>query len=276
MPDTTPTALVTGGASGIGHEVARQLAAAGWHVLLHARTEAEGRLAADRLARDGADPRRVEPVAADLARLAEVRDLAGFVAARPGGLDLLVNNAAVVGAARRAETIDGNEVCWQVNYLAHYLLTRSLLPALRAGAGSRVVNLSSSLHRMGNLAWGDLNRTARYAPVAAYAQSKLALTMFGAALARRAEQGPTVVSVHPGVVRTPLMPTYSRSGGPVADGALAVLRAATGEPAPVNGGYYEGWLPAVPAPLVGDPAAVERLWRLSERMVGLEVPSRAA
>ncbi|WP_446218122.1 SDR family NAD(P)-dependent oxidoreductase [Micromonospora sp. IBHARD004] len=270
--DPARTALVTGATTGIGLEVTRQLAATGWHVLLHARDDADGRRAVDRLVRGGADPRRVELVVADFARLAAVRDLASAVAARPHRLDLLVNNAAVRGAAQRAETADGNELSWQVNYLAHYLLTRSLLPAFSPG-GSRVVNLSSSLHRMGDLAWDDLNRTGRYAPVAVYAQAKLALTMFGVALVRHGDRGLTAVSVHPGVVRTGLMSIYGRSGAPVVDGALAVLRAATGDATPVNGGYYEGCLPAAPAPLVGDLAAVERLWQLSARMVGLEVRS---
>ena len=165
MNDTPRTALVTGATSGIGHEVARALGAAGWQVLLHARTDAEGREAARRLADGGVDPARLEPVAADFARLAQVRELAETVSVRPGGLGLLVNNAAVVGVARRAETVDGNELSWQVNYLAPYLLTRSLLPALKAAGVARVVNVSSSLHRMGNLAWSDLNRTGRYAPV---------------------------------------------------------------------------------------------------------------
>ncbi|MEU8301226.1 SDR family NAD(P)-dependent oxidoreductase [Micromonospora sp. NPDC048909] len=274
--DVPGTALVTGAASGIGHEVARQLANAGWQVLLHARTNAEGQEAARRLAGTGVDPELLEPVAADFARLSQVRSLADTVAARTAGLDLLVNNAALLGSGRRALTIDGNELTWQVDYLAPYLLTRSLLPALRATGRARVVNVSSSLHRMGNLAWGDLNGATRYAPVAAYAQAKLALIMFGVALGGRTGADVTVASVHPGAVRTRLMAAYGRSGGPVTDGALAVLHAATTEVTPASGGYYEGLLPAKPASLVADPAAVERLWRLTERLLGLTASARAA
>ncbi|MDG4780071.1 SDR family NAD(P)-dependent oxidoreductase [Micromonospora sp. WMMD961] len=275
MPETTRTALVTGATTGIGREVARRLAADGWRVLLHGRTAADASDALDGLAQDGTDPGRVETVSADFADLATVRDLAGVVSPIPGGLDLLVNNAALVGVARRAETVDGNEMSWQVNYVAHYLLTRLLMPALTRRPGARVVNLSSSLHRMGNLDWADLNRAARYAAVPAYAQSKLGMTMLATGLARHADADLTAVSVHPGVVRTRLMSTYSRSGAPVADGAEAVLHAVRMEN-PVNGGYYEGSLPAAPAPLAANPSAVQRLWRLTERSLDLEVLDRAA
>ncbi|TYB94943.1 SDR family NAD(P)-dependent oxidoreductase [Micromonospora sp. WP24] len=263
------TALVTGAAEGIGQAVAARLTAMGWRVLLHARTGAEGAVAADRLISQGADPERLRPVAADFTHLAEVHDLADQVTSP---LDLLVNNAAVAGDLRRAETVDGHELTWQVDYLAPYLLTRLLLPALSAAGGSRVVNLSSSLHRMGDLRWDDLERTGRYSPVAAYAQAKLALTMFGAELPERVD-GVAVVNVHPGVVRTSLTRLYSRSGAPVEDGALAVLRAAVSDT--VSGGYYEGTLRAVPAPIVADRPSARRLWRLSERLVGLDVLSRA-
>lgn len=181
----------------------------------------------------------------------------------------------MVGAAHRAESVDGNELSWQVNYLAPYLLTRSLLPALRNKDGARVVNVSSCLHRMGNLPCSDLNRTGRYAPVTAYAQAKLALTMFGVALADWSGAEVTVVNVHPGVVATRLLSVYGRTGVPVIDGMQAVLRAATGE-APVNCAYYEGCMTAIPAPLVTDAAAVQRLWRLSERAVGLNATQRPA
>ncbi|SIR74003.1 SDR family NAD(P)-dependent oxidoreductase [Micromonospora avicenniae] len=268
-PPRRRTAFVTGAAEGIGYAVAARLTAMGWRVLLHARTAAEGAVAVDRLISQGADPERLRPIAADFTRLAEVRDLADQVTSP---LDLLVNNAAVAGDTRRVQTADGHELTWQVDYLAPYLLTRLLLPALTAADGPRVVNLSSSLHRMGNLPWDDLDRAGRYSPVAAYAQAKLALTVFGAELAERVD-GLTAVNVHPGVVRTSLTHLYSRSGAPVEDGALAVLRAAVSDT--VNGGYYEGTLRAVPAPIVGDRSCARRLWRLSDRLVGLDLLSHA-
>ncbi|MFC3505260.1 SDR family NAD(P)-dependent oxidoreductase [Micromonospora krabiensis] len=276
MIDVPGTALVTGATSGIGREVARQLAVEGWQVLLHARTDGEGREALRGLAESGVDPERLEPVVADFARLSQVRSVAAAVAARPGGLRLLVNNAALVGPPRRTLTVDGNELSWQVDYLAPYLLTRSLVQVLRAADGARVVNVSSSLHRMGTLAWSDLNSSARYSPIAAYAQAKLALTMFGVALAGRTGAELTVANVHPGVVRTRLLPAYGRGGAPVVDGAEAVLHAATAPVSPTSGGYYEGLLAAAPSHLVGDRAAVERLWQLTERILGLRASARVA
>ncbi|NEE35780.1 short-chain dehydrogenase, partial [Streptomyces sp. SID7982] len=89
---------------------------------------------------------------------------------------------------------------FQVNFLAHYLLTHLLEPALTADPGGRVVNVSSSLHRAGSIQWNDVNRTKRYSRLAAYAQSQLALTVFAA------DPRVTAVSVHPGVCVTSLLP----------------------------------------------------------------------
>jgi NAD(P)-dependent dehydrogenase (short-subunit alcohol dehydrogenase family) len=270
MTDTTTrTALVTGATEGIGHEVARRLAAEGARVILHARTHDEGCDAVDRLVKGGADPLYLDLVVADYARLAEVTTMGREVARRYPRLDLLVNNAALVAGARRMVTEDGHELTFQVDYLAHYLLTRLLWEPLTATGTARVVNLSSSMHRLGHLHWSDPAMTGGYAPVAAYAQAKLALTMFGKALADRGTGLLTAVNVHPGLIATTLMlGVYGRTGGPVADGARPVLYLSAPQVDVVSGGYYEGMLRAPAARLVNDRKAVERLWRLSARLAG--------
>lgn len=184
MSDTTlstRTVLITGATSGIGYETARQLAERGTTVLLHGRTAEESRAAADRLITTaGIDAGQLCTYAADFARSDEVETLSRKVFAEHPHLDVLVNNAGMAAPERHTVTADGNEIAFQVNFLAHYPLTCLLEPALTSDPGGRVVNVSSALHRTASIQWSDPNRTRRYSRLAAYAQSQLALTVFAA------------------------------------------------------------------------------------------------
>jgi NAD(P)-dependent dehydrogenase (short-subunit alcohol dehydrogenase family) len=262
-------ALITGATHGIGYQVARALAASGANVIVHARTRDEGHQTIVRLIQDGIDPLTLQAVVGDFGRLDDVRALAGRVTGAHSRIDLLVNNAATVGGFRRRMSGDGHEVTLQVNYLAHYLLTRLLWRPLCNAPRGRVVNLSSAVHRDGHLNWDDLDKEGCYAPTAAYAQSKLAFTMLTQALAAQSPGTASAVSVHPGVIATGTMQAvYGRYGAPVGDGAEAVLRLCDADSEIHNGGYYEGGMLATPAALVHDPASVDRLWRLSAGLTG--------
>jgi NAD(P)-dependent dehydrogenase (short-subunit alcohol dehydrogenase family) len=269
----SPTALITGATSGIGYDTARRLAIGGWNVIVHAPTPSGGEETVVRLVKDGADPLRVEFVVADFARLEEVMAMAVQVISTHSRIDVLVNNAAIAGPESRAVTADGNELTFQVNYLAPYLLTRLLTMPLNAAPKGRVVNVSSVLHRTANFDWADLQREHRYAPVAVYAQSKLALSMFTAALTTIDENRFTAISVHPGIVETKLLSLYSREGAPINEAATVVAHLASPQTEVVNGAYYEGSWMARPAILVENYRAVQRLWKISGRLVGLEQPA---
>ncbi|MFE2321097.1 SDR family NAD(P)-dependent oxidoreductase [Streptomyces sp. NPDC059441] len=133
------TVLVAGVTSGTGLETARQLAERGATVLLRGRTAEETRAAADRLiATAGIDADQLHPVAADFTHLDEVESLANHVVAKHPHLDALVNNAGIAAPERHTVTTDGNEIAFQVNFLAHYLLTCLLEPALTSDPGVRV------------------------------------------------------------------------------------------------------------------------------------------
>ncbi|MET8752660.1 SDR family NAD(P)-dependent oxidoreductase [Streptomyces sp. NPDC004667] len=265
MPSTLSgrTVLVTGATSGIGYETARRLAELGATVLLHGRTPEEARAAADRLvSTTGIAGAAVRPLAADFTRLEEVENLAHAVTRDHPRLDVLVNNAAIAAPERHTLTTDGNEISFQVNFLAHYLLTGLLAAALTSDPGGRVVNVSSTLHRSGAIQWNDPQRVRRYSRLAAYAQSQLALTVFAA------DPRVTAVSVHPGVCETGLLPLYGTEGTPAAEGAGHVVRLCDPATEIVNGAYYDRSERVAPAPAATEDRTVKRLNKLADLLVG--------
>lgn len=266
MPDSalcSRTVLVTGATSGIGFETARQLAERGATVLLHGRTDDEALAAADRLiATAGIDAGRLSTCSADFARLEEVETPARTVVTAHPHLDVLVDNAGIAAPERHTVTADGNEVAFQVNFLAHYLLTCLLEPALISDPGGRVVNVSSSLHRSASIHWADPNRARRYSRLAAYAQSQLALTVFAA------DPRVTAVSVHPGVCETALLPVYAHQGVSASEVATHVVRLCDPTVEIVNGAYYDRDERVEPAPGATDDRTVRRLGTLADLLVG--------
>jgi NAD(P)-dependent dehydrogenase (short-subunit alcohol dehydrogenase family) len=266
MSDSTLSSravLVTGATSGIGHETARQLAERGATVLLHGRTAEEARAAADALiATTGIAAERLCTYAADFTHLDEVETLAHKVVAEHPHLDVLVNNAGIAAPERHTVTADGNEIALQVNFLAHYLLTCLLEPALTSDPGGRVVSVSSSLHRTASISWSDPNRARRYSRLAAYAQSQLALTVFAA------DPRVTAVSVHPGACDTALLPLYGHEGTGPAEGAAHVVRLCDPAVEIVNGAYYDRAERVDPAPAATEDRTVRRLNKLADQLVG--------
>ena len=199
-------AVVTGANSGVGKSAAERLARAGADVTMVCRSRERGEPAlADvrqAVASAGAD---VRLELADLSLQADVRALAGRLAARFPAIDILVNNAGV-WLHRREITAEGFEVTFATNHLGHFLLTHRLLQPLAAGRG-RIVNVSSEAHRN-----GDLRRAALEAIVRgdawkggfqAYGDTKLANALFTFESVRRwGARGITANAVHPGVLRT--------------------------------------------------------------------------
>ena len=236
--------LVTGSTDGIGKRTAHDLARMGATVLLHGRSQEKGE-ATLREIRDMTGNDRLEYHPADFSSLAEVRRFADEVQANHGALDVLVNNAGV-GAGRRGETErdlsrDGYELRFAVNYLAPYLLTRLLLPALRHAAPSRIVNVASGAQSPIN--FDDVMLERNYDGLRAYSQSKLALVMFTFDLAAELEgEDITVNCLHPGSLLDTKMvrETFGRALGDVQSGADAVIYLATSPKVEgVTGKYFD-------------------------------------
>lgn len=257
------TVLITGATSGIGYETARLLAERGATVLVHGRTAEETRAATDRLvATADIDADQLCLFFADFTHLDEVERLAHRVRTEHPHLDVLVNNAGMAAPERHTITSDGNEIALQVNFLAHYLLTGLLEPALTADTGGRVVNVSSSLHRTASIQWNDPHRARRYSRLAAYAQSQLALTVFAS------DPRVTAVSVNPGACDTALLPLYAEEGASAAQGAAHVARLCDPATVIVNGAYYDRDERVEPAAAATEGRTLKRLNKLADLLVG--------
>src|SRR4051794_25504287 len=198
MPDLNGRfAIVTGANSGIGFHAALELARAGARVVVAARSRERGEAALARM--EG----HVELRLLALAALASVRSFADAV---DEPLDLLVNNAGVMAIPRR-ETPDGFEMQLGTNHLGHFALTGLLLPRLLDASEPRVVTVSSTAHRMGKIAFDDLQSERDYHQWRAYGQSKLANLLFALELQRRSDAagaGLLSVAAHPGYAATNL------------------------------------------------------------------------
>ena len=283
------TVVVTGGNSGIGLETAAALTAMGARVLLTARNADRGRAAVAEIA-DRTPGARVQLVVFDLADLSSVRRGAAEILEQAPRLDVLVNNAGVVLSERRV-TVDGYEATFATNHLGPFLLTNLVLDRLRASAPARVVNVASTAHNSARkgIPFDDLQSEGRYRGMRVYGQSKLANILFTNELARRLEgTGVTANSLHPGTVRTGygadgdargLLAVGLKVSGPFflspAKGArTSVYLASSAEVDGVSGQYFVKCKPRTPRTWARDPDAAQRLWRVSEELVGLELPLR--
>ena len=282
-------AVITGANSGLGLQTAIALARKGASVVLACRDGKRGEEAGGRVRNlTGSDA--VDVRSLDLASLGSVR---AFAAGLSGPVDILVNNAGVM-ATPRSTTADGFELQFGTNHLGHFALTGLLLPHLREAGTARVVTLSSLAHKMGHIAFDDLQSARRYRRWGAYGQSKIANLYFMVELDRRARAAGwslTSAAAHPGMASTNLtsgmkLPAaldvmggfIGLMGQSDAAGALPGLYAAT-QPE-VRGGDYYGpsgigetrGAPRLvaPVPRVLDQDIAVRLWNRSVELTGVD------
>uniref|UniRef100_UPI0037E8F698 polyprenol dehydrogenase n=1 Tax=Semicossyphus pulcher TaxID=241346 RepID=UPI0037E8F698 len=282
-------AIVTGGSRGIGYEVVRHMARLGAHVIIGGRNEQEG-LAAVRKICEEYKEAKVEFMKLDLASLQSVRQFVQCFREQDLPLNILVNNAGVM-LLPEGRTEDGFEQHFAVNYLGHFLLTWLLLDTLKnsgkCGHFSRVVNVSSSAHRVSEIRLNDLNSSQCYSAHAAYCHSKLAQLLFSSHLHQELQRGGFPLSscaVDPGIVDTAL---YRHLWTPLcmalsviarllfwtpAQGAATILYSALspdleGEN---GGGYWANGRREMTTPPAFDPQLQLSLWETSLQLLGLQ------
>ncbi|MEX0341350.1 MAG: SDR family NAD(P)-dependent oxidoreductase [Erythrobacter sp.] len=293
------TALITGGYSGLGQETARAMAAKGAHVILSGRDATKLAAAADEIAtQTGAE---IDTLVCDLASLDSIRSAAREANARFDKIDLLINNAGVM-ACPLARTADGYEMQFGTNHLGHFLLTNLLMPLVEKGEAPRIVNLSSRGHHIAGVDFEDPNYEERdYEKWQAYGQSKTANILFSVGLEKRlAGKGIHAYALHPGGIQTNLgrhmseadvanlmeriRKSAEESGQEpqpfktIPQGAATTCWVATSDTLANAGGLYcedchvadqddEDTMGGVRSYAI-DPDKAERLWTMSEEMVG--------
>jgi NAD(P)-dependent dehydrogenase (short-subunit alcohol dehydrogenase family) len=286
-------ALVTGASSGLGVETSRSLASAGAAVIMVARDASKLDTAVARV-RAAVPDAQLDTALLDLADLESVRAGAQTILAKCPSIQLLINNAGVM-ACPLMRTAQGFEMQLGTNHVGHFLLTCMLAPALVAGAPARVVNLSSAGHRFSAMDLDDPNYHRRdYEKWQAYGQSKTANALFSVGLDQRLQgQGVRSFAVHPGMIMTELSRHMDPSdmeiilaGRNIEDigfktveqGSATSVWAATSQDLDGLGGLYLEDChiaePATPDNEAGiefyalDPVTADKLWQLSEDMVG--------
>ena len=257
------TVLVTGATDGLGRALATRLAGEGATVVAHARSEERGREALAELL-DG--PGDVRLVVGDLASLSAVRALADQV---PDRLDVLVNNAGIGFAGARAESEDGYELRFAVNYLAGFLLASLLRDRLVTSAPARIVNVASAGQQA--IDFDDVMLEHGYDGARAYRQSKLAQIMHAFDLAEElADRGVTATALHPAtymdtkmVVDAGVTPASTVQEGLEATWRLVADPSVEG----VSGAYFNGTREVRADAQAYDLDARRRLRELSQRLV---------
>jgi NAD(P)-dependent dehydrogenase (short-subunit alcohol dehydrogenase family) len=295
------TVMVTGANAGIGYFASEQLAAAGAHVILGCRNpeRAEAAFAAIRRRVPGA---RVEATPIDVSDSRSVIQAAETLLERDR-LDVLMLNAGIVHPpATRATDACGNELVLSTNVIGHFQLAALAMPLLERTAGSRVVSLGSLATMLSRFPLDDLQLEKSYTSWTAYAQSKIAVQVFGFELDRRLRaSGSGVASLvaHPGYSTSGRTPGIRGVNQPsrakrFADnlqaawtqgkdhGAWSAVRAAI-DPDAVGGQFYgprfvtKGEpVPAPATPTTRSPRVGARLWTLLEEYSGqaFELPAR--
>lgn len=296
IPDLTgKVVIITGANSGLGLESTKAIAGKGATVVMACRSMTKAKEAMADVKRMHANA-KVEVMSLDNASLASVKSFADAFKGKYHRLDLLLNNAGIMGIPR-SETADGFEMQIGTNHLAHFALTGHLIALLTSTPGARIHNVSSSAAFGGAINFDDFMGKQSYSRWGAYGQSKLANAAFATELNRRLKAAghDTIANAsHPGLVMGNLQTTsLSQSGAPLIErilysvmgpllgqdigmGVLPQLYASTAPQA--KGGVFYGprtmRLRGYPAEqkcnnFLDDAAGLKRFWALSEKLTGV-------
>jgi len=288
--------IVTGANSGLGFNTTKALALKGAKVIMACRNLEKGEKARQLIINEDV---AVEPEVwqLDLASLASVKQFALKFSAVHERLDLLINNAGLM-AIPYNKTEDGFEMQFGVNHLGHFALTSRLWPFLSGTEDSRVIQVSSLAHLIGEIRFEDIHWEKTYKKWGAYGMSKLANLLFVRELANRLTEtgsGVKVAAAHPGYADTELQAKSAKMEGKqlgakamnlinkvVAQsgekGALPSLYAATADGVE-QGAFFgpggllkmQGWpVPDSPSKKLVTNEVAGQLWKLSETLTSME------
>jgi NAD(P)-dependent dehydrogenase (short-subunit alcohol dehydrogenase family) len=282
---TGKTAIVTGGAAGVGLETSRALAAAGAAVTLAVRRpHAAESVAANLRASTGNQSINVRHL-----DLSDLRSVQTFADEWEGPLHILVNNAGIMAVPELEKTPQGFELQFGTNFLGHFALAVWLHRALASANGARVVSVSSSGHLYSPVVFDDLHFDfIPYTPIGAYGQSKSATALLAVGVTSHwANDGIVSNALHPGAIATGLQKYTGgvktppdRQKNPEQGASTSVLLAASPLLDGISGLYFEDCQQAQPvtrrptdftcgyAAYAVAPAIAERLWSVALKLIG--------
>ena len=270
--------VITGANAGIGKETAMQLAIKGYHIIMICRNREKAEKAQNEI-KDKSGNEKIDLLIADLASLESVKNVAKEFKQKCEYLHVLINNAGMFNR-KRMVTENGYESTFAIDYLAHFLLTNSLLDVIKKSTPSRIINVSSNIHLYFKINFDDLMSEKKYSSQKAYANAKFALVLFTYELARRLNgTGVTVNALHPGHARTKMTaPTKKRSKiflslissltkSPEEAARTSVYLASSPEVEGITGKYFKNCKPVKSHKLTYDESLQMKLWRISEKLV---------
>ncbi|CAN1501699.1 FabG Dehydrogenases with different specificities (related to short-chain alcohol dehydrogenases) [Spirosomataceae bacterium] len=272
----TKIAVITGGTSGIGKATVEKLVTFGTTVVLLARDIQKAELVKKEILKTFPNG-KIDIFSGDLKDLNSIKSAADDIKVKYPQIDILINNAGGV-FSEFEKTMDGFEVGFQVNHLAHFLLTQILLDNLLKSEESRVINLSSEAHRVGKFSVGNLNAEKKFGTWKQYGATKLMNILFTKALANKfGDKGLLSFAVHPGVVKsgfgannTGFLKYFNKMPfliTPEKGAETSVYLATQTKEKLSNGGYYKRCQISYSSLESQDIVAQDQLWEISMKMI---------
>lgn len=279
--------IITGANTGIGYEVALDLAKRNAHVILACRDPKRGQDAVDKIKTESKNE-NVELELLDLASLKSIKEFSQRILKKLDRLDILINNAGLIGGETRVVTEDGFEQVIGVNHLGHFYLTNLLIGLIEKSEPSRIINVSSGAHYMGKINFNDFQAEKKYSAWGQYSMSKLANVLFTVELARRyKDKQITVVALHPGVIQSELWRYTDNQSGIInsltrcfirrfgknsKQGAQSTIYCAINEDIPKKSGFYfnDDTKVKVASKDGRNLELAAQLWDVSAKLVGIQ------
>ena len=276
--------VVTGGNSGIGFETALSLAIHGANVIILSRNQEKAEAAVKSI-KAKSQNKNIDFILVDLSSQKSIIDASKYILKEFDTIDVLVNNAGT-WFSNLALSEDGVERQFAVNHLAYFLLTHELLKALQKSEDARIICVGSDSHFHGKIHFEDLTLGKRYHGIKAYAQSKLANTLFVYELDRRLKSrgihNITINCVQPGLVKTDIGLKHSislhgiawrirRMGGvsPTKGAETSIYLASSAEVKGESGKYWDKCKPKPSSKLSYNKEDATKLWGICENLCGI-------